>query len=201
MNAAARAIETVYHGVRFRSRLEARWATFYNALGVRWMYETEGFELPSGRYLPDFFMPDMNSWIEIKPIAPTRQERTRCAELANDTGKRVLLFYGPVEAQDPSDTESAECYFPGGGMDYHYMWCSCPCCGRFGVEFDGRGARVCIPAPNAGLGRDPERCVPRWPGDRLCHRKETCACGDKSYTHDNVYIFAAYEMARTARFW
>ena len=50
-----RAIETEYNGYRFRSRLEARWAVFFDALGVEYEYEPEGFELPSGkRYLPDF---------------------------------------------------------------------------------------------------------------------------------------------------
>ena len=48
-------IETDYGGYRFRSRLEARWAVFFDALGVEYEYEPEGFELPSGRrYLPDF---------------------------------------------------------------------------------------------------------------------------------------------------
>lgn len=50
-----RSIETEYNGYRFRSRLEARWAIFFDALGVDYEYEPEGFELPSGkRYLPDF---------------------------------------------------------------------------------------------------------------------------------------------------
>ncbi len=49
-----RAIETRYKGYRFRSRLEARWAVFFDALGLTWEYEPEGFELKSGRYLPDF---------------------------------------------------------------------------------------------------------------------------------------------------
>ena len=48
-------IETKYNGYRFRSRLEARWAVFFDALGIEYEYEPEGFELPSGkRYLPDF---------------------------------------------------------------------------------------------------------------------------------------------------
>lgn len=48
-------IETFYNGFRFRSRLEARWAVFFDALGVRYEYEPEGFELPNGKYyLPDF---------------------------------------------------------------------------------------------------------------------------------------------------
>lgn len=48
-------IETVYKGYRFRSRLEARWAVFFDALGIEWEYEPEGFVLPNGmKYLPDF---------------------------------------------------------------------------------------------------------------------------------------------------
>lgn len=48
-------IETIYNGYRFRSRLEARWAVFFDALGVDYEYEPEGFNLPNGgRYLPDF---------------------------------------------------------------------------------------------------------------------------------------------------
>jgi len=65
-----KAIETRYKGYRFRSRLEARWAVFFDALGVRWEYERQGFDLGSaGCYLPDFFIPDMNLWVEVKPDA------------------------------------------------------------------------------------------------------------------------------------
>lgn len=60
------AIETEYRGCRFRSRLEARWAVFFDALNMRWQYEVEGFELPSGRYLPDFYLSDQNLFIEVK---------------------------------------------------------------------------------------------------------------------------------------
>ena len=50
-----KAIETIYKGYRFRSRLEARWAVFFDALGIDWQYEVEGFELDNGEwYLPDF---------------------------------------------------------------------------------------------------------------------------------------------------
>lgn len=55
MSVLIKAIETEYNGYKFRSRLEARWAVFFDALGVEYEYEPEGFELPSGkRYLPDF---------------------------------------------------------------------------------------------------------------------------------------------------
>ena len=50
-------IKTFYKGIEFRSRLEARWARFFDACGVRWDYEQEGYELGNGRrYLPDFLI-------------------------------------------------------------------------------------------------------------------------------------------------
>jgi hypothetical protein len=54
------AIETRYKGLRFRSRLEARWAVFFDAMNYEWRYEEEGFELHAFneiiRYLPDFHL-------------------------------------------------------------------------------------------------------------------------------------------------
>ena len=51
------AIPTEYKGYRFRSRLEARWAVFFDACHVNWEYEPEGFALPNGQfYLPDFLL-------------------------------------------------------------------------------------------------------------------------------------------------
>lgn len=50
-----KSIETEYNGYRFRSRLEARWAVFFDALHVPYEYEPEGFDLGDGTYyLPDF---------------------------------------------------------------------------------------------------------------------------------------------------
>ena len=49
------AIETEYNGYKFRSRLEARWAVFFDAMGIEYEYEPEGYEFEDGtRYLPDF---------------------------------------------------------------------------------------------------------------------------------------------------
>lgn len=60
-------IETRYAGCRFRSRLEARWGVFFNHLGIRWQYEPEGYTLTTGnRYLPDFYLPDLDQWVEVK---------------------------------------------------------------------------------------------------------------------------------------
>lgn len=70
-----KSIQTRYKGYHFRSRLEARWGVFFDALGLQWEYEPEGFEMPGGvRYLPDFkvYVTDTNGdkiiyWFEVKP--------------------------------------------------------------------------------------------------------------------------------------
>jgi len=48
-------IPTKYKGIEFRSRLEARWAVFFDTLEIRWEYEPECFDLGNGiYYTPDF---------------------------------------------------------------------------------------------------------------------------------------------------
>lgn len=53
-------IQTQYRGYLFRSRLEARWAVFFDACGVEWEYEPEGYRFENGIcYLPDFLLHDV----------------------------------------------------------------------------------------------------------------------------------------------
>ena len=65
-----KAIQTRYKGYHFRSRLEARWAVFFEKMGLNWEYEPEGFELPGLYYLPDFRVTTPQGfvmWYEVKP--------------------------------------------------------------------------------------------------------------------------------------
>ena len=61
-------IETVYKGYRFRSRLEAKWAVFFDSLGIRWIYEPEGLYINGIYYLPDFYLPESKQFFEVKGI-------------------------------------------------------------------------------------------------------------------------------------
>jgi hypothetical protein len=94
-----RAIETRYAGCRFRSRLEARWAVFFDQLDIPWIYEHEGVVLSTGEaYLPDFFLPSQGSdgWsVEVKGtreslIASSRKISWYAREV------RPLLILGEV---------------------------------------------------------------------------------------------------------
>lgn len=93
-----RAIETPYAGFRFRSRTEARWAVGFDAIGCGWNYEPEGYVLPSGTpYLPDFWLPDVGMWAEVKGTTPTTEEIKKAWELCKASGHPVLLLVGAPE--------------------------------------------------------------------------------------------------------
>ena len=116
-----KAIETRYKGHRFRSRLEARWAVFFDSLSMPYEYEKEGFVLPSGNYLPDFYLPDDRLWVEIKGQRPREKELLIAKELAIATKRHVFVFYGVPTAnqgigfvidldlyEEPEDSELIE---------------------------------------------------------------------------------------------
>ena len=64
-------IETKYKGYFFRSRLEARWAVFFDALGIKFEYESEGYDLGDGVwYLPDFYFPNGLFGVDYAEVKP-----------------------------------------------------------------------------------------------------------------------------------
>ena len=96
-----KAIDTIYNGYRFRSRLEARWAVFFDAMGIDYEYEREGYDLGKvGWYLPDFWLPKYELWVEIKPhtvgIAASQYDdaHKKAEALRDSTTYPVLLCYG-----------------------------------------------------------------------------------------------------------
>lgn len=63
------AIREKYKGVWFRSRLEVRWARFFDDYNTLWSYEPEGFVLNKDLcYLPDFWLPEIKTIVEVKGI-------------------------------------------------------------------------------------------------------------------------------------
>lgn len=93
-------IQTEYNGNKFRSRLEARWAVFFNRIGLKFVYEKEGFELGEGkRYLPDFWIPvseddDWGCWIEIKATQATKDELDKMYRVVNATKCSGFIIQG-----------------------------------------------------------------------------------------------------------
>ena len=194
------AIETKYKGYRFRSRLEARWAVFFDALGIEWLYETEGFNLgEAGLYLPDFYLPKVGDglWVEIKAVMPTDIEQNKMSALVNHTDKSGTFRCGePMNNIDISKDSSHDLWDSTGiyvpdGEDIPYFFCLCPWCEKAGFEFDGRGARICgwkKHHKSEDLALNAIKHLGHWRAD------------DKCYTADHEKILDAAIKARSARF-
>lgn len=96
-----KAIETYYNGYRFRSRLEARWAVFFNAIHADWTYEPEGYSFDGNYYLPDFLIrtrgksnsrTPKNFFVEVKGV-PTKEDGAKCDEFSKHY---PLLIVGDI---------------------------------------------------------------------------------------------------------
>jgi len=89
-----KAIETKYKGYRFRSRTEARWAVFFDAMGWEWEYEKEGYDIDGTYYLPDFWLPKEKTFAEVKGGEFTKEESEKCRMLSELSGFKCLELDG-----------------------------------------------------------------------------------------------------------
>jgi hypothetical protein len=88
------ALPTTYAGITFRSRLEADWAHTLDHHRIPWQYEPEGFHLTDGtKYLPDFYLPSVQGWLEIKGDHMDRYTKIGqfAADLWTESGARTTL--------------------------------------------------------------------------------------------------------------
>jgi hypothetical protein len=196
--------DTHYAGYHFRTRLEARWAVFFDALGADWEYEPQAFELrplPAaedrraepeddlhlGRHLPSFWLPGQKAWFDAIRQEPEKEallRLTRFAALADD---RAFVAVGPIPAPESIDDHGhpqGEAFDIHTYGDHHYAWTKCRWCGCFDLTFDARSARTLCGCHKA---KYPDFDAP-------------CCNGDKCYAGDAPEIVAAYAAARSARF-
>lgn len=94
MKQSIKPIPTKYKGILFRSRLEARWAVFFDELRLEWEYEVNGFDLDGIWYLPDLWLPQVKMWAEIKPVEFTAEERKKAKLLTKLSGYECLELVG-----------------------------------------------------------------------------------------------------------
>lgn len=66
MNKGRRGKHVYFGGVVFRSSYEARLARAFSSLGLMWEYEPVRFKWSDTSYLPDFYLPGKNLFVEVK---------------------------------------------------------------------------------------------------------------------------------------
>jgi hypothetical protein len=125
-----RALPTTYKNYKMRSRLECRWACFWDALGVAWEYERDAFDLGDVRYLPDFWLPEFKVWVEIKGEIRDDGAGLRmimqCSQLAAQDRHPVILCF-----HDPFNPLCA--VFTHQGMYPESRWTYCRVCGALAL--------------------------------------------------------------------
>lgn len=195
-------IETIYNGYRFRSRLEARWAVFFDTLDIRYEYEIEGYVLNGIHYLPDFWVPSWHSWVEIKPEYPSPKEKKKGLNLWMATKKRCLIIWGSPYAYIPYDPlEKARIDYRLNLADKHFL-------DRHTKQWSDRNESIeifseCPVCHGINLARILD--------DGYCHGGIGlgCQCDEPVLSSDygrertefiNPRLIAAYTAARQARF-
>jgi hypothetical protein len=185
---------------------------FFDHLGVEWQYEPQGFvwdsnsqiadsdnaywnneqlKIKGGMYLPDFWLPSIETWVEVKGAKCTKEETRTHFEFALVSGQRHMTAVGDIPHGTNYGPWSDDMIL-NGGCDFNYQWCVCLWCGKPGIEFEGRGGRVC--------GQQTSDDASEW------ELKARAGCDiskpytDKGFTSKNQKILNAYEAARSARF-
>ena len=143
-------IQTEYKGYKFRSRLEARWAVFFDACGVDWEYEPEGYDLGDGiYYLPDFLIHGcwarrchpIDLYVEVKGIMTNedRQKIELFSGIKNEITKPILVVGNIPNGKDAIDM-ACQCFDKcnHSGDLYNFEYVDGDYFGAFlGIEFLG----------------------------------------------------------------
>lgn len=126
-----KSIETVYNGYRFRSRLEARWAIFFDTAGIKYEYEYNGWNLHGTWYLPDFWLPELDTWAEVKGSDLGFQPMYDQKLAALTTGKEGWFGIDLVGTPDHLQQEHYGYY--AGKYVGRTIFASCIVCGKIGI--------------------------------------------------------------------
>lgn len=120
-----KAIETIYKGHRFRSRLEARWAVFFDSLNIPYEYEPEGLSINGVYYLPDFYLPDCKQFFEVKGFMDDDDEKKINALIS--AGYSVTVGYGEGRFNACDYDEDKRFSM----NTRHSLFCKCRSCGKY----------------------------------------------------------------------
>lgn len=140
-------IETYYNGYYFRSRLEARWAVFFDAAEIKYQYEPEGFELSDGtRYLPDFYLPEVEGrcgkglWVDVKS-GREEEDLSKVERFALEVAQIAVLY--PFDGDHENiyyyhhcdyDSNDPYCEMTLGESDSGFYFVKCPQCNIVSYE-------------------------------------------------------------------
>lgn len=206
-SATLKPIPTSWGGVRFRSRLEARWAVFFDFLHIPWEYEPQGFDIGDGQaYLPDFIL-GMGQliWAEVKPSVSAdpdgvaRWRKFLSLQPLGTDGYLLTSMTGSPDQEFINGSSSGD----GWSHEVESPWSCCP--DRYHFRLCARGALggcqecgetiPCSSCEGSGMHKGgPVRCYCCDP-----YGSGRVPASTKPWDFDKR-IGAAYDLARSCRF-
>jgi hypothetical protein len=122
--------KTFYKEIEMKSRFETKIAYFLDCLNIKWIYEPRTFMLTNGIiYCPDFFLPELNMWIEAKGVIEEHnKEISRC--FVKDVHTELLMIGSNpsetfwVSSTDPAGFEDTRVYLGKCSHCNSYFFCS-----------------------------------------------------------------------------
>lgn len=60
---------------------------------IQWVYEPRRFKTSLGSYLPDFYLPEFDIWVEVKGQQPPSQVLAKLQAFREETGKCLIIVY------------------------------------------------------------------------------------------------------------
>jgi hypothetical protein len=115
-------------------------------MGIKWEYEQKIFKLAKTRYLPDFYLPQFDLWVECKPDIFLNKngypvKDNKCIHFAYGHKMTLLILAGyPGPFKKISQSRYSGCIVsPDGTMVNKMYWSQCPYCMVTGISYMGRG--------------------------------------------------------------
>jgi hypothetical protein len=79
--------------------LEARWAVYFKSLGIKYVYEMEGYNFEGFNYLPDFYFPKYDFYGEVKHKHFGDVDAERWNSFVTNIKKPLIIFDGTPNAK------------------------------------------------------------------------------------------------------
>jgi hypothetical protein len=144
-----KAIPTFYDRIEYRSRLEARWAAFFDQLG--WQYIYEPFD--ADHYIPDFVIHgDGPLLAEIKRIVALEEYELVATEVDHRLGDDDGAWRNGVVVLGVSPQPYAGHYLADrvASISGEAGWYRCPACGAFAIGLHVQQAKATVTRHDAG---------------------------------------------------
>ncbi|TLX53820.1 hypothetical protein DN824_21645 [Stutzerimonas nosocomialis] len=87
-----------HNGYKLRSYTELMWARLMDAIDVFYLYEPDLIQVEGCKYLPDFYLPAADFYLEVKGTYPTPEEKAKAEQAHKATGCPVVFLISRPES-------------------------------------------------------------------------------------------------------